>query len=171
MALRIFEPRYVRMVKQACASQSGFGICMFNPKGDKIQNTHIHPIGTYVTVVDFDLLDDGLLGITVEGHRCFKIDSISTDEDELRMGQCQWLESWPTVAFEDPQQVLNTRLKDVFEKYPEIAQLYPDPHFDDVAWVIYRWLELIPINSEQKQQLIDYKDYSKAFEFLSQLVQ
>jgi Lon protease-like protein len=171
MALRIFEPRYVRMVKQACASQSGFGICMYKPKGDKEQNSHIHTIGTYVTVVDFDLLEDGLLGVTVEAKNCFKIDSITTETDELRIGRCQWLDSWQSALFDEAHQVISSRLKDVFEKYPEIRQLYPHTHFDDVVWVIYRWLELIPINAEQKQQLIEYKDCSKAFEFLSQLVE
>ena len=38
MALRIFEPRYVRMVKQACAANSGFVMCMLNASGDKETN-------------------------------------------------------------------------------------------------------------------------------------
>ena len=41
MSLRIFEPRYTRMIKQACASDSGFGICMLNSKGDKDKNEKV----------------------------------------------------------------------------------------------------------------------------------
>ena len=93
MALRIFEPRYVRMVKEACANQAGFGICMFNVKGDKERNQHIFPVGTYAEVIDFDLLDDGLLGITVEGKSCFQIEQIHTQDDALRVGQCSWISS------------------------------------------------------------------------------
>ena len=78
MALRIFEPRYVRMVKNACATQTGFGVCMLNAKGDKERNEHIHVVGTHVKVIDFDMLDDGLLGITVEGDKCFNIEQVVT---------------------------------------------------------------------------------------------
>jgi Lon protease-like protein len=73
MALRIFEPRYIRMVKDACRLNEGFVICMLNSKGQKEDNTHIFPTGTYCKVIDFDVLEDGLLGITVEGLKCVSI--------------------------------------------------------------------------------------------------
>ena len=76
MALRIFEPRYVRMVKQACAENKGFVMCMLNANGDKNLNEHIHKIGTYAQVVDFDMLDDGLLGIKVAGSHLVEVSSI-----------------------------------------------------------------------------------------------
>jgi len=82
------------MVKEACANQSGFAVCMLKPQANKDTNEHIYPVGTFATVEDFDLLDDGLLGITVKGHRCVKIDYIKTESDELRIGQCHWQENW-----------------------------------------------------------------------------
>ena len=169
MALRIFEPRYIRMVKEACAAQSGFGICMLNAKGDKSLNEHIHHIGTHVKVIDFDLLNDGLLGITVEGDRCFSIQKIETEKDGLRIGQCSWLPTWRAEPGTDIS-LVKQRLIDIFDKYPEIQDMYPAPHFDDPIWVVYRWLELLPVSAEQKQQFIQQKDYVKTVDFLTQLV-
>ena len=171
MTLRIFEPRYIRMVKEACANQSGFAVCMLKPQANKDTNEHIYPVGTFATVEDFDLLDDGLLGITVKGHRCVKIDSIKTESDELRIGQCHWQENWTCQI--DPQSIapMDKRLKEIFQKYPEVNTLYPTPEFDNPIWVIYRWLELLPVNAEQKQQFLENKDCSVALEFLSQLVE
>ena len=59
MSLKIFEPRYVRLVKEACAADTGFGICMLNAQGNRDRNEHIYPVGTFVKVVDFNLLEGG----------------------------------------------------------------------------------------------------------------
>jgi uncharacterized protein len=171
LPLRIFEPRYVRMVKEACANNTGIGICMLNAKGDKALNQHIFPIGTYARVVDFDLLPDGMLGITVEGERCFNIIKIETEKDELRVGECEWLSEWTLPKNEQLLGPINERLIEIFEKYQELKNLYEKPHFDDPIWVIYRWLELLPVNAEQKQQLLQNKDCVKALTFLTHLVE
>ena len=170
MSLRIFEPRYVRMVKEACAQQTGIGICMLNAFGNKDKNEHIYPVGTMATIEDFTLLEDGLLGITVQGQRCFRIEQVSTESDELRVGRCRWLDEWACPLSGETISPMDRRLKEVFEKYPDVSQLYPEPKFDDPVWVIYRWLELLPVNAEHKQQLLQEKDCSSALKYLSQLV-
>jgi Lon protease-like protein len=171
MSLRIFEPRYVRLVKEACAADTGFGICMVNAQGDRDRNEHIYPVGTYVKVIDFNLLDDGLLSVTVEGQRCFKILSVSTESDELRIGECQWLDEWTAQAVNHLISPIDERLKEIFDKYPELQVLHQNPKFNDPIWVIYRWLELLPVNAEQKQQFLQQKDCIKALDFLTQLVE
>lgn len=171
LSLKIFEPRYVRLVKEACAENSGFGICMINAQGDKNKNEHIYPIGTYASIIDFDLLDDGILGITVEGQKCFKILSITTDSDELRIGACQWLDVWADKPDEQSISPMDKRLMEIFDKYPELKTLYQNPKFNDPIWVIYRWLELLPVNAAQKQQFLQQKDCVKALDFLTQLVE
>lgn len=171
MSLRIFEPRYVRMVKESCAADTGFGICMINAKGDKDKNQHLYPIGTFAKVIDFDLLSDGLLGITVEGDRCFKINSIATESDNLRLGTCQWIDAWPTQLPRDSIAPIDERLMEIFDKYPELKALYHDPKFNDPIWVIYRWLELLPVNPEQKQQFLQHKDCAEALDYLTELVE
>ena len=171
MSLRIFEPRYVRMVKEACAADTGFGICMLNAQGDKDKNEHIYPIGTYTKVIDFDLLDDGFLGVTVEGHRCFKIESVNTQSDELRIGKCQWIDEWTAQSELHSIAPIDERLIEIFDKYPELKALYKTPKFNDPIWVIYRWLELLPVNAEQKQQFLQQKDCVKALDFLTLLVE
>ncbi|GAC18827.1 LON peptidase substrate-binding domain-containing protein [Paraglaciecola arctica] len=171
MLLRIFEPRYVRMVKEACAAETGFGMCMLNAQGDKEQNQHIYSIGTYVKVIDFDLLDDGFLGVIVEGQKCFEIMSITTETDELRIGKCIWLAEWSTQSTEQSIAPIDERLMDVFDKYPELQSLYQNPKFNDPIWVIYRWLELLPVDAEKKQQFLQQKDCVKALDFLTQLVE
>ncbi|MFT4993389.1 MAG: Lon protease-like protein [Paraglaciecola sp.] len=172
MSLRIFEPRYIRMVKEACATAGGFGVCMLNSQRDKQDNQDMYPIGTYVKVVDFDILKDGFLGITVQGERCFRIIDMETEADGLRLGRCEWLEVWKTEKeITENINPIDERLREVFAKYPDISTLYNEPKFNDPIWVIYRWLELIPVEAELKQEFLQQKDCIKALTFLTQLVE
>ena len=76
MRLRIFEPRYLRMVKESLSQNSGFILCMLNPLGNIEKNEHIYKVGTHVHVVDFESLTDGMLGITIEGDSLVEISEI-----------------------------------------------------------------------------------------------
>lgn len=171
MALRIFEPRYVRMIKEACEQGSGFVICMLNAKGSPDQNTHIFPTGTFCKVIDFDLLDDGLLGITVEGIRCVSIDRIETEKDGLRLGHCESIESWTCNFDINELAPMDQRLGEIFDMYKEVSALYETVKLDDPLWVINRWLELLPVDAEQKQHFLAQKDCQKIVDYLSQLIE
>jgi Lon protease-like protein len=160
------------MVKKACADGSGFGICMHNPQGDKEKNEHIYSLGTYVEVVDFERLDDGFLGITVEGSKVFEIESIETKADELRVGRVQWVKDWSRSAVfsEDKEMLAMTeQLKEIYEKYPEFNNLYQDPRFSDPIWVMFRWLELLPVKATQKQDILKHRNPAEVLNFLASL--
>ncbi|MBU3021911.1 LON peptidase substrate-binding domain-containing protein [Aestuariibacter sp. A3R04] len=171
MALRIFEPRYVRMVKEVCASGGHLVMCMLNAKGDKETNQHIYPIGTLATVIDFDLLDDGLLGIKVAGLVNVEVSNIETQQDGLRTACCENLSPWQCHV--SPQQLspIDDRLKEIFERYPELAELYDELHYDDPIWVMQRWLELLPVDAKQKQYFLEQGDCNKLLNYLAALVQ
>lgn len=171
MALRIFEPRYTRMVKEACESDGGFVICMLNAKGDKTLNTHIFPTGTYCKVIDFDVLEDGLLGITVEGQYCVSINDIETEKDELRVASCEPVDVWQCNFDINELSPMNERLGEIFETYQEVSGLYDQVKLDDPLWVINRWLELLPVDAEQKQHFLAQKDCKKIVAYLSQLIE
>jgi Lon protease-like protein len=86
MPLRIFEPRYQRMIAES--REREFALCMLDPRQpDALRN--MYPIATRVRIIDFDLLPDGLLGITVLGvepgltHQCLYFEQPHTFEQIL----------------------------------------------------------------------------------------
>lgn len=170
MSLRIFEPRYIRMVKEACAQGTGFVMCMLDAKGQKEYNTHIHPVGTYATVIDFDLLDDGLLGVTVSGEHAVSITNISTEPDELRVGDIEPMTPWCCNVTLSDITILQQRLMEIFDRYPELKKLHETPQFNDPLWIIYRWLELLPIDPGLKQEFLHQSDSHKVLNYLLGLV-
>jgi Lon protease-like protein len=171
MALRIFEPRYVRMIKQSCATDTGFVICMLDSAGSIETNSHIFPLGTVCKVIDFDMLEDGLLGVTVEGIESVIIQDIETEHDGLRMGTCQPSPTWTCELSMEELHPIDIRLQEIFDRYPDVSSLYSHTAFDDPIWVINRWLELLPVGAEQKQHFLAQQDCSKVLKYLSQLIE
>ena len=171
MALRIFEPRYIRMVKQVCRDDTGFVVCMINQSGEGENNTNIFPLGTFCKVIDFDVLDDGLLGLTIEGKHCVAITEIETEFDGLRIGECSKTNIWQCDVPASELAPMDKRLKEVFDKYPEVSQLYETCKYDNAVWVINRWLELLPLGAEQKQHFLAQPECTKVLEYLSQLIE
>lgn len=167
MPLRIFEPRYQRMIAEA--GEQGFAICMLDPRQpDALRN--MYPIATRVRIVDFDQLPDGLLGITVLGMERVRITDLWQESDGLRVGEVDVLPPWRTGRLNADQHSLARALQEVFNDYPEYAALYRNPDWDDASWVAQRWLEVLPIPVEQKQWLVAAEDNQPALSLLSGLL-
>ncbi|KKD59704.1 ATP-dependent protease [Grimontia sp. AD028] len=159
--LRIFEPRYVRLVKESMASDSGFVLAMKD--GDAICR-----FGTHVKIVDFETLSDGLLGITIRGISRVALDNIGQEEDGLWIGDAEALENWDEI---EGAGLLGEALENVFEAHPEHASQYHDEqHFDDMLWVCQRWLEILPLANNQRQWFLSQKDLEEAKQFISLLL-
>lgn len=171
LTLRIFERRYIRMVKEAAQHETGFGICMFNNRANEADNEHILAIGTLVDIIDFEPLEEGLLGITVKGEELFQVQHVETHSDGLRTGICELLPVPKCVVEDAIIEHLAHNLKQLFEKYPEVGSLYDKPQFDDPLWLLYRWMELLPLNAEQKQYWIHPENLHEAFLYLNDLIE
>src|SRR5687768_15776054 len=76
ISLQIFESRYIDMISTCMKEQSGFGIVLIR-NGSEVARTgqklDVHRTGTYCEIVDWNRLPNGLLGITVEGRKTFRI--------------------------------------------------------------------------------------------------
>lgn len=172
MRLRIFEPRYLRMVKEACAqSPTGYiGMCMFNDAGDVAENTHIHRIGTLAKVIDFETMPDGLLGITVAGERLFAVEAVETAADGLRIGAVVPFNAWPEHPLSDEYSELAEQLTAVYTRYPELGEQPTAKQLGCANWVAQRWLEILPVSAEIKQTLLNEASCEPALHYLHELV-
>ncbi|EKE86898.1 LON peptidase substrate-binding domain-containing protein [Idiomarina xiamenensis] len=171
LKLRIFEQRYMRMVKDAMRDDASIGICMLNQQGNKSDNSHIWPLGTLAKIVDFEPLPDGLLGITVAGQQRFRLKTIDTEKDQLRVGQATLLENWPDQALTREDELLRERLEEIYQTYPELCELYSQRYTDNANWLCQRWLELLPLEGATKQQLLAAESLDEVLDYLRQLIQ
>ena len=162
--LRIFEPRYIRLVKLAMACNDGFGLCMKN-------NETLCHFGTRVIITDFEALPDGLLGITIEGVDKFLINDHWEEEDGLIIGEVTMLENWSKSEIKFVDRDISNSLKTLFREYPEHGEYYQEPDFDDMTWVCQRWLEILPLETNQKQWFMSRSDSRAALSFLHTVIE
>ena len=85
MQLRVFEPRYQRLVREA--QQRPFASALLNPYVHQQHPSRIFPVVTLVQIIDFCQLNDGLLGITIEGIERRRIVRRWQEDDQLHIAE------------------------------------------------------------------------------------
>ena len=177
--LRIFEQRYLKMVKISAANQ-GFVIFM-NSNQVKGANTMDSELvtktqwGSWVKIINFDQGDDGVLEIEVECTSLVQIKSIEKDEDNLHFGTVSEIEHWSKEATDkedtDNENVdLSTSLKNVFAENDILNTLYPKKTLNDVHWVLARWLEILPIELNIKSEFVVKHNIEEAKGFVESII-
>ncbi|ABS08770.1 MULTISPECIES: LON peptidase substrate-binding domain-containing protein [Shewanella] len=152
--LRVFEPRYKRLVAESLKSGEGFGLCMLEEDGKTIQ-----PIGTLVHIIDFETLPDGLLGISIQGSKRFKVNEISIEDDGLKRGDVSFIDNWPATRIATDERYLSQMLQNILKEYPQHLKHYQAEQFEDIAWVCQRWLEILPVQASEKYNCINTLDH------------
>jgi Lon protease-like protein len=167
LPLRLFEPRYLRML--SLSQTHGFGLCLLGTRREDGQQPLL-ALGTRVEVTDFNQLDDGTLGITVRGIERYRLHSLDVEPDGLLMGEVTALPNWQTTELAPRQDILARKLGELFEEHPDFAAYYPQPEWANACWVAQRWLEVLPLSGEQKLPLMESDDCSDALRFLMDVV-
>jgi uncharacterized protein len=157
LPLRIFEPRYVDMVRRCMRESAPFGVLLIRAGAEAGTVTSTADVGTSARIVDFNQMQDGLLGITCVGERRFRVVSRRTQPDGLNVGEVEWLSDTAEAALPAEHQHLSQLLGKVL---PELGDLYTvvDRKFDDTAWVAARLAEILPISLVDKQGFLEMDD-------------
>lgn len=168
--LRIFEPRYLNMVKSALKENIGFVLCSF----EHDTPFNISGQGCLMNIIDFDQDDNGMLLIDVCATQSVQINDVFQDEQELRYGLMSNCNTpyWYTEANNNigEHKRLQDALREVFTNNPELSSLYKQTYFDKLTWVAARWLELLPISIEKKQQLAFETNFDNLLSFLHTVI-
>ena len=158
LPLRIFEQRYLSMVRDCARSDSGFGVCLIVEGEEAIAPVRIAPFGTMAWIVDWFTLEDGLLGVSAIGTARFRVEHTRRQADGLMLGSVVLLpEPEPQILppdFAVLAQVLSRFMDKMGDHYPD----YTPDKLDDAVWVGYRLSELLPLSSIEKQNLLEKAD-------------
>lgn len=176
LELQIFEQRYIDLVRSCMRNQTGFGVCLLKAGEEVITEKGrqtIHRIGTYATIVDWDQLENGLLGITVEGRDKFHIEDCWQDESGLLMAQARFSDldgvGKDLIPLEDQFSGLADLLQ-TLESHPSVEQKNLDINYNNLWDLGWRLSELIPVGNDKKQELLELDDPWERIENIEQLV-
>lgn len=158
LPLRIFEPRYLDLVRNCLRDDSGFGVVLIRDGdearlSDEFQSPLVFQVGTEAKIVDFNQLSDGLLGIVAHGGRKFRLLESRVAEDNLQWGRVEFLSPEAPAAVSDDYEDLVALLRELTQ-HPLVAKLKLEVDYEDAASVGCRLAELLPIEPEIKQSLL-----------------
>lgn len=163
--LRIFEPRYLKMVKIATQGK-GFIICQSQQELDD----NALQWGSWVEVVNFDQGIDGILEIDVKCKTLVDINSIRSDIDNLYFATVSEIFHWSQTLDETPADDLCKSLVALFANDTLLKELYSIQHVHNTSWVVARWLEILPVNIMIKSTFIDVNHYDQAKYFVETII-
>ena len=158
LPLQIFEPRYIDMISACTKSNTGFGIVLIR-QGNEVrtdkgeQAPSVFDVGTYASIVDFNPLPNGRLGIISEGGPKFRVCRTWEKDDRLLMGEVEFLPEENAAEIGEQFQPLVVILRRLAED-PIIQRLGLEIDFTDARSVSWRLAELLPVDPETKQSLL-----------------
>jgi Lon protease-like protein len=159
LPLRIFETRYIDMVRRCTRERCSFGVLLIQA-GTEVGvggTSTTSEVGTTARIVDFDSLPDGLLGITCIGESRFSVARRWQQADGLHVGDIEVAGPAPRIELPPEFQHLGELLRKVL---PELGELYASVpmDFSDAGWVGYRLAEILPISLADKQYCLELDD-------------
>ncbi|MFL6549486.1 MAG: LON peptidase substrate-binding domain-containing protein [Povalibacter sp.] len=157
LKLRIFEARYVDMIGRCMRENTSFGVALIREGVEAGGEAHTVDVGTTARIVDFERLQDGLLGITALGEKCFRIHATDQQADGLKLANIEWLPSELAAAVPKESGYLVRLLQHAL---PQLAPVYDFTpiRYEDASWVSMRLIELLPLPLAEKQACLEMQD-------------
>lgn len=168
LPLRVFEARYVDMIRDAMRRDGEFGVCLIR-RGIEVgeRDVDVETIGCRARIQDWDMPQFGVLQIVAIGTERFEIVDRRTADDGLLIADVVPLAAdFPFVETDDaaPCFALMRRIVAELDSgtgdgdaagRPLIARPY---RLDDAAWVGNRLAELLPMPPSDRQRLMAMTD-------------
>lgn len=170
LSLRIFEPRYLDLVRECTRQQSSFGVCMILQGQEAGDPALPAAIGTTARITDFHAGDAGLLAIQAEGGQRFRVVRSRVRADGLLRGHVELWPAEPTLEVPVEFALLQSILERLIETMAPHWRLTPRSNYDDASWVGFRLAELLPLDAHEQQHLLELTDPLQRLEELRDIL-
>jgi Lon protease-like protein len=181
IALKIFEVRYLDMMKTCFKNQDFFGIVGIE-EGAEIQNPSnpdilLSKFGTLAKIVDFDPIQPALYMTRSIGHDRFSLLQSRREKNGLWMGEVQRVAPDPEVPIpeelSDAALLLSEIIVTVQKQGLSESQLpFQEPYrLDDCAWVSNRLAEILPLSVSQKNHLLMQENPRLRLDLIQELLE
>lgn len=169
LPLKIFEQRYLDMAAACLKENTPFGICLIASGNETGAAAEPHPFGTLATIATWEMEQLGILMITAQGGRRFRIIDSAVGPDNLLHATVELLaETLPAPMPAERERLLPLLRRIVGDLGNERI---PEPHrYDDAEWVGYRITEVLPIQNLAKQKLLELEDPLARLELLEKFL-
>lgn len=156
LPLKIFEQRYLDLLKDSLGSNQPFGICAIRDGEEAGEPAIPFEVGTEARVIHWDMPQPGIFHVLVEGGERFIARTFQTKRNGLIVAEVDSYTPEKPVAVGNELRLAVDVLKQIMED--EDKHFGPERHFDDAVWVGFRLAESLPFKLSVKQNLLEMND-------------
>jgi len=169
LPLKIFEQRYLDMAAACMKEGTPFGVALIASGNETGTPAEPHPVGTLATIGNWEMEQLGILMITAQGGRRFRIIESEIGPGNLRQASVELLaDAVPSALPAERARLLPLLQRIVGDLGNERI---PEPHrYDEAEWVGYRITEVLPIQNLAKQKLLELEDPLARLEILEKFL-
>ena len=159
MNLRIFETRYLDLVRRCMREDSGFGVVLIRRGADTygagMGQPEIHDVGTVARIVDFDQADAGQLAIRIGGREKFRVCATGEQPDHLLLGEVEWIAEEDACAVTEGFEGLAALLRDIMRhRAVGSGNNAEEADLEDARTLGWGLAEALPFPPEVRQSLL-----------------
>ena len=173
LPLNIFEPRYLKMIDKALASDNRL-IGMIQPKGvNNNLDTSLHDVGCVGKIIKFEEIENSRYLITLKGLNRFNLIKEITNDDNFKVAEIDW-----NFFIEDLEEKKIkegfSNLKLALRKYFQVKDIKVNNEIIDSCKdynLVDQITMICPLASEEKQLLLETLSITKRNALLLSMIE
>jgi Lon protease-like protein len=180
IALKIFEARYLDMMKRCLRENSPFGVVSILDNkpvdSDASALANFSKIGTLAKLEEFDPIQPALYMTKSFGTQRFHLLNIKQESDGLWMGQVELIDADPEIPLPKEHEKVAAILHEIIAVIKSEDLLGDDAfkipeNLDDCGWVSNRLAELLPLPLAQKNHLLAQSNPRIRLDLISEIIE
>jgi hypothetical protein len=181
LPLKVFEARYVDMVRECMKREAPFGVVRIKSGQEVGVAAEPDAVGCLANIVQWDMQDLGVLLLRTEGGERFRIVETRVLADQRLEARIEMIAADAAVMITgmhvDCAKVLKAVIDDINAKGQAeqgVAFISPFAHpmlLDDAGWVANRWCEILSIPLAARQKLLELDNAQSRLAIVHQYLQ
>lgn len=173
LPLRVFERRYVDMVRECLRESRPFGVCRIT-RGNEVGVPADHEaVGCTASIVDCDMAQPGVLGVRAVGGQRFRVIDRRIEHDLIRarvepMAPDRRVAPPPRLA--GCVEIVRRIVRELGADPQGPPPILPPYDYESAGWVANRIAELLPVPAQVRQQLMALDDPLVRLERVDEIV-
>lgn len=168
LPLKVFETRYVDMLRECMKNDAPFGVVLIKSGQEVGAAAEPEAVGCLAHLTDWDMPELGLMMVRVRGGARFRILDTRVRPDQRLEARVEAIAADPEVPVTDTHVHCAKTLKIVIDDIENRARAdqgdaYVSPfsqplQLESASWVANRWCEILPIPLKARQKLLELED-------------
>ncbi len=181
LPLKVFETRYIDMVRDCMKSNAPFGVVLIKSGREVGAAAEPEPVGCLAHIADWDMQTLGVMTLRTQGGERFRILDTRVLADQRLEARVEMIAADDEIPVSEIHVSCAKTLKIVIDDIntkgrTELGAAFVSPfsqpiRLDSAGWVANRWCEILPIPLKARQKLLELDDAQSRLSIVHQYLQ